>query len=77
MKFALVIRDESYEFNVSPQSVEDQAILQLLYQAAVVEGGEMNMRVAKAISSDLPSRLWLTIRKADDGSGPIPPTVKS
>jgi len=60
MKFALIIREGSFEVSIGPESQTEQTLLQLLYNAAMSTRGDISVRANIVVGG--PDRLWITIR---------------
>ena len=62
MKFALIIREESYELSIGPETKSEQNTLQLLHNAAISARGDISVKASAESAGQQPSRLWITIR---------------
>ncbi len=60
MKFALIIREESYEVTLGPESATEQNLLQALHDASISTRGDISIKASHAVGG--PDRLWITIR---------------
>jgi len=62
MKLALIIREESYELTLGPETKAEQHTLQLIHDAGISTRGDISIKASANAAGEPPNRLWITIR---------------